>query len=234
MVITPARPLFNNLADFSRIMNNVHYFSGVMATADRKAKEKTELKALILNSARKLFVENGIEQTTIRSIAHSIDYSIGTVYKYFKDKNAILYELHQQGFQDLGNRFLALYKENDPMERLRAMGKVYIQFAKTHPDMYDLMFSVKAPIEFLDAVNQQQWNEGKATFDVLRSTIKDCIDSGHFKGHKLEPLAFLIWSCVHGMCSLEIRNRTKGVNLKKPEKIVMEGYAEFLKIMELL
>jgi AcrR family transcriptional regulator len=205
-----------------------------MGIADRKSKEKEGLKALILKGAKKLFVENGVEQTTIRSIAHSIDYSVGTVYVYFKDKNAILHALHTQGFTQLGGNFQVLYNVPDPMERLRAMGKVYIQFAMANPDMYDLMFTLRAPMDFLNTVNQEEWNEGKATFDILRATVGQCIERGHFKGHKLEPLAFMIWSLVHGMCSLHISNRSSGVNLKKPELILHDAYSEFLKIMDKL
>jgi len=205
-----------------------------MAIADRKAKEKEDLKALILKGAKKLFVEKGVEQTTIRSIANAIDYSVGTVYVYFKDKNAILHALHTQGFTQLNGDFKVLYNVHDPMERLKAMGKAYIQFAVANPDMYDLMFSFKAPMDFLDAVNAEEWNEGKATFDVLRTTVKQCMDTGHFTGHKLEPLAFMIWSLVHGMCSLEISKRSGGVNLKKPEHILTDAYAEFLKIIDKL
>ena len=218
-------------------MNNVHFICveiKYMAIADRKAKDKEDLKALILKAAKKLFVEKGVEQTTIRSIATAIDYSVGTVYVYFKDKNAILHALHTQGFTQLSGDFKVLYNVSDPMERLKAMGKVYIKFAITNHDMYDLMFSLKAPMEFLDAINQEEWNEGKATFDVLRTTVKQCMDKGHFKGHQLEPLAFMIWGLVHGMCSLEINKRSGGVNLGKPENIVEEGYGEFLRIMDKL
>jgi AcrR family transcriptional regulator len=218
-------------------LNIVHFICTEikdMAIADRKAKEKEDLKALILKAAKKLFVEKGVEQTTIRSIANAIEYSVGTVYVYFKDKNAILYALHTQGFSHLGGDFKVLYNVPDPMERLRAMGKVYIQFAVSNPDMYDLMFSLKAPMEFLEALHQEEWNEGKGTFDVLRTTVKHCMDKGHFKGHKLEPLAFMIWGMVHGMCSLEISKRTCGVNLNEPENILDEGYGEFLRIMDKL
>jgi hypothetical protein len=93
------------------------------------------------------------------------------------------------------------------------------------------MFNLKAPMEFLDAVNEEEWNEGKATFDVLNTTVKQCIDEGHFKGHNLEPLSFMIWSLVHGMCCLEIRQRSKGVNLTNPETIVIDAYNEFLKMI---
>jgi AcrR family transcriptional regulator len=203
-----------------------------MSISERRAKEKDELRALILDAARKQFVEKGIEQTTIRSIADAIEYSIGTVYKYYRDKNAILHALHSRGFQELGGQFAVLFHVADPMERLRSMGRLYIRFAMEHPDMYDLMFNLKAPMEFLDTIHKDEWDEGKRTFDMLRNTVLDCIKAGHFKGHALEPLSFLIWSCVHGMCMLEIRGRTKGVCMEKPGEIVMEGYQEFLKLME--
>ena len=205
-----------------------------MAIADRKAKGKEDLKDLILVGAKKLFVEKGIDQTTIRSIADSIDYSVGTVYVYFKDKNAILHALHTQGFTQLSGDFKVLYNVENPMERLKAMGKVYIQFAIANPDMYDLMFNLKAPMEFLEAVNAEDWNEGKATFDVLKTTVSQCMENQHFKGHTLEPLAFMIWSLVHGMCCLQISNRSAGVNLENPENILMEAYSEFLKIISKL
>ena len=205
-----------------------------MGIAERKERQKEELKALILKAARKLFVERGITQTTIRNIADAIDYSIGTVYVYFRDKNEILHALHTQSFADLGGQFKVLYNVKDPMERLRAMGKVYITYGLENPDMYDLMFTLKAPMEFLETIQKDEWDEGKAAFDVLKTTVKECMDAGHFKGHNLEPLSFLIWSCVHGMCSLEISSRTKNVNIKNPENIVTDAYDEYLKIINKL
>lgn len=205
-----------------------------MTIADRKAREKENLKSLILKSAKKLFVEKGIEQTTIRNIADEIDYSIGTVYVYFKDKNAILHDLHSGGFSELGGLFVELYTIENPMERLRIMGTVYIKFALENTEMYDLMFNLKAPIDFLNSSHEEEWNEGKNAFDALKTTVRQCIEKGHFKNHDLEPLTFMIWSVVHGMCCLEIRQRTKGVSLKHPETIVVDGYNEFLKIIEKL
>jgi AcrR family transcriptional regulator len=218
-------------------LNNVHLFCSeihFMGSTERKAREKEELKALILKAARKLFVEKGIGQTTIRNIADSIDYSIGTVYVYFRDKNEILHALHTQSFVDLGGQLKVLFNVKDPMERLKAMGKVYINYGLDNPEMYDLMFTLKAPMEFLETIQKDEWDEGKASFDLLKTTVKQCMEAGHFKGHKLEPLSFLIWSCMHGMCSLEIGSRSKNVNIKNPENIVTDAYDEFLKIISKL
>ncbi|WP_298223896.1 TetR/AcrR family transcriptional regulator [Flavobacterium sp.] len=205
-----------------------------MTIADRKAREKENLKTLILQGAKKLFLEKGIDQTTIRNIADEIDYSVGTVYVYFKDKNAILHDLHTIGFQELGNSFAPLFTIEDPMERLKKMGVLYIKFALENAEMYDLMFNVKAPMEYIESSEDECWNEGVGTFDALKNTVAQCMAQGHFAGHSLEPLSFMIWSVVHGMCCLEMRNRTKGVKFEKPDTILVDGYQAFLKIIEKL
>ncbi len=203
-----------------------------MGTADRIAREKEELKALILDAARKLFVKKGIEQTTIRNIADSIDYSVGTVYVYYKDKNSILNDLHSQGFAQLISNMSVLANVSEPMERLKALGRLYMKFALENPDMYDLMFIMKAPIEFLKDREQEQWNEGKATFDFLTGTVTQCMEAGYFKGHSVLPVSFLIWSVVHGMSSLYIRERIKGCSIENSDYIMEEGYVSFLRMID--
>ncbi|WP_194972609.1 TetR/AcrR family transcriptional regulator [Aquiflexum lacus] len=203
-----------------------------MGISDRKAKEKEDIKSSILKAAKKLFVHKGVEHTTIRKIAEDIEYSVGTVYLYFTDKNAILNELHKQGFGQLGGAMRILKSVSDPMERLKAIGRVYIDFALENPDMYDLMFNMKAPMEFLESIHKEEWNEGKATFDVLYQNVNECIQNGHFPGFKLEPLTFLIWSTVHGMCSLHISQRLKGVNLENQDEMVNEAYNEFIRFFD--
>ena len=203
-----------------------------MTVADRKAKEKQELKETILQGAKKLFVEKGVEHTTIRNIAQKINYSVGTIYVYFKDKNDILYELHTLGFLQLAADMRVLFNVNDPMERLKALGRVYINFALNNTDMYDLMFSLRAPMEFLDADNKAEWDEGTNAFHLLKTTVGECIAAGYFKGTELEATTFMIWSAVHGMCSLHISERVKGVNLHEPETMVTRSFEAFVKMIE--
>ncbi|MDP9959205.1 TetR/AcrR family transcriptional regulator [Chryseobacterium lathyri] len=205
-----------------------------MSIKERKLKEKEALRLLILNGAKKLFVEKGIEYTTIRNIADEINYSVGTVYVYFKDKNAIFHDLHSIGFQELGKVFKDLFKLDDPMQRLRRMGSVYMKFAMENSEMYDLMFNLKAPMEYLEEQKNNLWPEGTETFGYLKNTVEECMKQGYFHGHNSEALSFMIWSLVHGMCCLEIRHRTKGVKFSSPDTILAEGYNEYLKILEKL
>jgi AcrR family transcriptional regulator len=205
-----------------------------MGISDRKEREKEELRERILVAAKLLFLEKGVEKTSIRNIADQIEYSPGIIYHYFKDKNEIFHALHQGGFIQLMEKMQVLTSVRNPMERLKAMGSIYVGFAMENPDMYDLMFIKEAPIDHVFNSEHDQWKEGGGTFNFLRSTIEDCIKQGHFQSHEPEALSYLIWSTVHGMVSLSIRKRCEVVLPNRQEKIVMEGLEEFFKILDKL
>jgi AcrR family transcriptional regulator len=63
--------------------------------AERK-EEREEVKDLILNAAREIFVEEGYENTSMRKIASKIEYSPGIIYLHFRDKNELLLSLHNK------------------------------------------------------------------------------------------------------------------------------------------
>jgi AcrR family transcriptional regulator len=67
-----------------------------MTIANRKERQKEELRGKILEAAKALFIERGFEETSIRNIAEKIEYSPTTIYLYFKDKDDIFYSLHQE------------------------------------------------------------------------------------------------------------------------------------------
>ncbi|MFM8850845.1 MAG: TetR/AcrR family transcriptional regulator [Cytophagales bacterium] len=111
-----------------------------MGVKELKELDRQAMRDQILKSAHQLFLEKGFDQISIRNIAEVIEYSPATIYLYFKDKNEIYHALHQQGFGMLNKAFQPLTQISDPFQRLREMGKAYIQFATTNPEVYDLLF----------------------------------------------------------------------------------------------
>jgi len=202
-----------------------------MGITERKEREKEDLQRSILTAAREVFLEKGFEQTSIRSIAQKIEYSPTTIYLYFKDKDAILYALHLDGFSILNNRMEVLTNVQDPLERIKAMGRVYLQFASEHPDYYDLMFVQKSPMKALNE-KEEKWLEGKGAFDGLKYSIQQCMDNGSLPFSNAESGAFLIWSTMHGMCTLYDRGRCDVLSEDMREKIIDVAFVEFLKMMD--
>ena len=203
-----------------------------MGINDRKEREKEELRERILVAAKTLFLQKGIDKTSIRNIADLIEYSPGIIYHYFRDKNEIFHALHQGGFSQLMSKMSILGSVRNPLERLKAMGSIYVNFAMDNPDMYDLMFIKEAPIDHVANTEHDAWKEGGGTFNYLRSTIMEWMEQGCFKGHDAEALSYMVWSTVHGMVSLSIRKRCEVILPERQQSIVEEGLEEFFKMLD--
>ncbi|MEM8907959.1 MAG: TetR/AcrR family transcriptional regulator [Bacteroidota bacterium] len=176
-----------------------------MGIKERKAREKEELKQLILQTATEQFATLGYYKTTIRSIAKAIEYSPRTIYLYFEDKDTLLYEISVKAFTLFKERFQTVQSIEDPFERLQKLNEVYVNFAMEHPAYYELMFILNEPMRS-DEVGGG-WQIGLSAHQILLDVVSDCQAKGYFKGKDVEVLAFSIWSYVHGLVSLKIRNR---------------------------
>ena len=214
-----------------------------MGIKERKERHKGDLKQLILDSAKSLFMKYGYEATSIRKIAAGIEFSPTTIYLYYKDKSDIVYALHQEGFKLMMEKFSSLAYVEHPFERLKAMGRTYIQFALENSDFYELMFIMKEPLDFLDTSytgdqESEEWKEGANTFNILLKTIQECRQFGYFQGQEPKTFALLVWSTIHGMCSLTIHGHLDHVCQKKHNlfetgvQALDAAYASYVKLLE--
>ncbi len=196
-----------------------------MGILERKKRKKKEMRSLILETAIKLFLEEGFENITVRRIAEKIEYSPAAIYLYYKDKNDILYALHDIGFEKLYKQQQTILTIKDPWRRLRKHGKVYAKFALENPKYYDLMFIMNGPAKKIK--EKEEWEIGLRSFEFLKKNIKECIEAGYLKKANLDVAAFAFWSLTHGIASLVIRERC----IMFPEEhlnFIIEGALDFV------
>lgn len=177
-----------------------------MGVVERKEREKEDMKRRILDAAKTLFLERGFEKTSIRNIADLIEYSPGTIYLYFKDKNELLFALHAEAFIGLIQALMKTRQEGSAIERLEDMGYHYLTFAIENPELYDLMFLMEAPIQSLECKNEV-WEDGMKAFDLLQLLVADCQQEGYLKNEDTANASLMIWSFMHGIVTLHARKR---------------------------
>lgn len=203
-----------------------------MGVKERKARQKVEMKSLILEAAHDLFLNKGFEQVSIRNIADEIEYSPATIYLYFKDKNEIFLALHDRSFKVFNGYVADIFKIKDPFKRLTALGERYIDFALEHPQYYEMMFIIKAPMEC--DINKEKWPEGQVALDAVEYLMADCKKAGYFKGHDVKVLAFVAWSHMHGICALLLRDRLKIYEESQRDLIRRKSFKVFMKMLQQL
>jgi AcrR family transcriptional regulator len=196
-----------------------------MCVKERKERDKIEMREKILNSAHQLFLDRGFEEVSIRNIADAIEYSPATIYLYFKDKNEIFYALHGEAFKMFNQHMARLVDIREPFQRLIEMGEEYLQFFNQHPKYYEIMFLTESPMDCEE--NQDKWQEGQRALGFLESILKDCQTQGRFANMDTQVLAFSIWSYMHGMCALVLRQRVRCYPEEDRERIRTQSFENF-------
>lgn len=203
-----------------------------MGIVARKEKQKQEIRSLILEESMKLFTEEGFSKVSVRKIAERIQYSPTTLYLYFKDKNEILFYCCESGFKKMLEQNIALALISDPIERLHQMGVNYLNFGLENPEFYDLMFIQEAPMSALIDMGAG-WSSGDQALEALKMIVQDAMDKGLLVPAKVETVAMAVWSMVHGLVSLAIRQRLdKLVPAEDVEKTMHESLDWLLKTMK--
>lgn len=197
-----------------------------MGIVERKEREKEEMRRRIVDAARHLYVLNGYEKLSIRAIADEIEYSPATIYLYFKDKNEVMYAIHQQAFGKMMADFQPIINIIDPFEKLVTMGQRYTKFAVENPELFDVMFIITAPMETLEC-REDIWTEGRIAFNMLVQVVQECINAGVFQPQDAEVAAMMIWSTIHGYTALFIRKRMNMFSDERRAELMEKAFALF-------
>lgn len=77
--------------------------------------EKTDKRAALLEAALELFAENGFHGSPTSLIAERAAVGVGTIYRYFKDKDELIGELHRQLHARAVTWVCEGYREDQPV-----------------------------------------------------------------------------------------------------------------------
>ncbi|MES1987125.1 MAG: TetR/AcrR family transcriptional regulator [Pseudomonadota bacterium] len=168
--------------------------------------ERQQLRTLIIDAARELFVARGVEAVTMREIAKRIGYSATSIYLHFADKEAVLRAILDVDMLALATSLNTILQIEDPVERMKALGYGYAEFALTFPNHYRLMFMAERIPCDPEKSSLQQHNAEQDSYFLLKTVVNDVYLAGRFKEElqDVDLIAQVIWAGVHGICSLEI------------------------------
>ncbi len=195
---------FSNIKTLITFANTVRFYT--MGIAERKLRQKEEVRASILHAALKVVQDEGWQALSIRRIADAIEYSVPVIYDHFENKEAILLEFTKQGFGMLSDELVKAKKRyTDPEKQIEAMAYSYWEFAFDHPAYYQVMYGLGMPS--CDTVNKVP-ELGIFTGLVLES-IKALIASS--KNEKADAMLKLhtFWSMLHGLISINMMNNNQ-------------------------
>jgi AcrR family transcriptional regulator len=177
-----------------------------MPPKPKTAAEREQLRTLIIDAARELFVSRGVDAVTMREIAKRIGYSATSIYLHFADKEALLRAICDTDFLALATSLKNILQIANPVERLYALGRGYAEFALSHPNHYRLMFMTERTMCDPELSSLQQNNAEQDAYFQLKTVVGEVYTAGYFRAdlQDADLIAQTIWAGVHGVCSLQI------------------------------
>ena len=111
-----------------------------MGVSERRVREKQARFDLILNSARELFKEKGLDHVSMADIAAKAEVAKGTVYIYFQSKHEILYSILEPILLRYHKGLDELTQVDEPADQtLKKMLDYMFQFYLREPDCHHLV-----------------------------------------------------------------------------------------------
>jgi len=178
-----------------------------MGVKERREREKSETRDKILDAARELFIAEGYAGVSMRRVAEKIEYSPTAIYVHFADKEELFRELCHQDYARLADIFQSSAMPTDPIERLRKIGKVYIEFGLRNPNHYKFMFMTSHPPQEPDDEEREDMvNPEKNAYAFLKWAVQQALEGGCFREQlrDAELISQTLWASVHGVISIEI------------------------------
>ena len=108
------------------------------------ARNGNHTKELIARTALRLFVDQGITETTIRDIAAAAGLAEGTLYRHFESKNELAWELFHTNYTAFAVELDRLQEKYDTLQdKLTAMIRQFCTFFDRDPVLFTYLLLVQ-------------------------------------------------------------------------------------------
>ena len=186
-------------------------------SAPRRRLAPEERRAQIIEAARALFSEGGLERVSMRNIARHVGITQAAIYQHFEDKDAILFAVAERFFVQLIDRKTKYDNPAlPPVDRLRLAMRNYVENGLANPEEYRLLFMTDAPglrrhapanlikQEGAGDASGIQPSRGQIAYSHLQELVRELVENGHIRKGDPETIAESIWAAGHGTVSLLI------------------------------
>ncbi|HEX6002150.1 MAG TPA: TetR/AcrR family transcriptional regulator [Hyphomicrobiaceae bacterium] len=170
----------------------------------RRGYHHGNLREALVEAALDLIGQKGPAGFTFAEAARHAGVSAAAPYRHFRDRDALIAEVAQRGFERFEQQLAAAWDEGRPTQpaAFDRLGKAYLAFARSEPAYFAAMF--ESGLSLTEHRELQQ--AGDRALAVLRGACEALVAS--MPAAKRPPammMALHIWALAHGIASLFAR-----------------------------
>jgi AcrR family transcriptional regulator len=170
--------------------------AGITATSSEAPAPTRER---ILSAARERFEKFGYRRTSVAEIAAEAGTAVGTLYRYFSDKEEIFLEVIKEGNAEWLAQLEAVLKEpGTPIQRLWRFTEASMEI-RARDKLLDSILAKDTQIILAPLVNDLYGQLASQTVAMMAQVIRDGIKEGSFLPLDAEKLAYVLYIGGEGL-----------------------------------
>jgi AcrR family transcriptional regulator len=167
----------------------------------------------ISKAARDILVAEGLHAVSLRRVASSLGVTAPALYAHVVDKRDLLQGIAEQEIDGLLEQFRSI-EERDPVDRMRRMCHVYVDYGVRNPDLFRAMFLFRP--ELTSEGRGERTALTAAIHDAFMQVSRQAADGDGLDRANAELAALTAWTAAHGVVTvllsgpplnIEVQNR---------------------------
>ena len=191
----------------------------------RSDHSREEIRDMAISAAEKILTEEGVNGLSTRKVAKAIGYTVGTLYLTFKNLDELILHINAKTLDEL---YTQLHEAISTCEHKQAcveiMGRQYFQFAHDNHARWTLLYEYQTQEGF----EIPEWYQEKIQRIFLLVEAKLTEIASHKDAAKIKLAAQGLWSGIHGLCVLNMKDKLSVVSDISVEILIKEFMSIFL------
>lgn len=161
-----------------------------------------DLRRALVTAATELAATGGAENVTLREVARRVGVSASAAYRHFPNREGLLAQVASEAREALARRMIAAAEaaeaggegaDRAPVDRFRATGRAYIEFALDEPGLFEVAFRACPPDLYVP--------DDPSPYALLSAEL-DVLDEAGLLAVARQGAEVAAWVAVHGAAVL--------------------------------
>ncbi len=187
---------------------------------DKQSLKTQRVKSYFVQAAKKIILDEGVENVSVRKVADLAGYTFSTIYNYYGNLNDLLQEVKTDMIHDL-----MLHMQNTlprkvlDLNDIKKQNRIYVGYFIDHPKVFSFFYSYR-----LHPVEKDPAEVPDFSAQYLE-TYHGFVESGVIRESDVMPLAKTFIYSIQGLLALYFSDNGMSVEMLFEE---LDRVAEFL------
>lgn len=162
-----------------------------------KITKKDRILKVFIEAAKAQILTQGIENVSVRRVAEESGYSYATIYNYFKDLNALLWEVKKEMIQDLIHWMTLMIPDSKhDLDGVKQVFHSYIKYYFDNPNVFEFFY-------FYTVVPTGETIENTFDFNAMWvDTFSFLMKTHHLEFDEIQTISKSLIYTLHGILTL--------------------------------